>query len=784
MIHVLGVRHHGPGSARSVRQALLELRPDLILIEGPTDASPDIIGLAAHADMKPPVALLLYRTDQPQQAVYYPFAEFSPEWQAIQHGLQNGVPVRFMDLPQAVWMALADGRQTTDDGQAATDDERRATDEEAAQAAQGQSEIENPKSAIELDPLRFIAEAAGYSDSERWWESMVEQRRDGTGLFDAILEMMSALRETVESEAPSPQTTERSVEMLREAHMRQSIRAAQREGYQRIAVVCGAWHAPALAVLPPEAQDAAALADLPRVDVTATWVPWTYGRLVAGSGYGAGIASPGYYEHLWRFPDQITARWMSRVAHLLREEDLDASPASVIEAIRLADSLAALRGHPLPGLPELSEAVRAVFCFGNDLPMRLIADKLIVGERLGHVPAETPMLPLQRDVQREQKRLRLPAEAVPRELDLDLRKATDLSRSHLLHRLNLLDVGWGELQGGPSGSKGTFHEVWKLQWQPEWDIAVIEANVWGNTVLDAATSRAQAAAQDTDDLPALTALVERILLADLPDAIGPMMAHLQDVAALTSDVPHLMDALPPLANVLRYGNVRGTEVDLVRPVVDGLVTRICIGLPGACSALNDDAAKEMFGRLMSVDGAMTIIGAASEVQTADGRPLRDVWLDTLRRMTDQRGLHGLIAGRCARLLFDQHVLPAGETARLMGLALSRANEPRQAAAWIDGFLRGSGLLLLHNEALWAILDAWVASLDGDTFTTLLPLLRRTFATFPAAERRQMGEQAKQENPASGADDGDSADGAVDVERAKLVLPTVAMLLGLTAEKHP
>lgn len=784
MIHVLGIRHHGPGSARSARKALAELQPDVILVEGPADAGPDIVRLAGHADMTPPVALLLYRDDRPRHAVYYPFAEFSPEWQAIQHGLEQGVPVRFMDLPQAIWMALEDRAQSAEDRAQNTDDRTQSTEDEPAarneKEARVRSKAPNPKSPIEWDPLRRIAEAAGYSDSERWWESMVEQRRDSAGLFGGVLEMMAALREAAgQDDAGQPSAERRHIEVLREAHMRQSIRAAQREGYQRVAVVCGAWHAPALATLPSQAQDDDALRNLPRVAVTATWTPWTYGRLASGSGYGAGIASPGYYEHLWRFPDQVVARWMSRIAHLLRAEDLDASPASVIEAIRLADTLAALRGHPLPGLPELSEAARAVFCFGSDLPMTLIANRLIVGERLGRVPAETPTLPLRQDLQREQKRLRLPAEATPRNLDLDLRKPTDLARSHLLHRLNLLNIGWGELRSAPSGGKGTFHEIWTVQWQPALEIAVIEANVWGNTVPDAAAACAQATAQNLNDLPALTDLVGRALLADLPDAIEPMMARLQEAAALTSDIPHLIDALPPLANVLRYGNVRGTDDDRVWPVVDGLVTRICIGLAGACSALNDDAAQEMFDRLTRMDAAMTIISAEDNGAQANGeRPLRDLWRDTLRRMTDQRGLHGLIAGRCARLLFDQGALPADETGRLMGLALSRANEPAQAAAWIDGFLRGSGLLLLHNETLWTILDAWVASLNGDAFTALLPLLRRTFSTFPAAERRQMGEQAKRERRDRGSEIEDSAGGDVDVERAKRVLPTLTMLLGL------
>jgi hypothetical protein len=578
--------------------------------------------------MSPPVALLIYLPNEPKRAVYYPFAEFSPEWQAIQYGLARNVPVRFIDLPQSHQFAL-------------------------------DADNKSEESEIRQDPLRWVAEASGYSDSERWWDHMIEHRRDSTESFKAIMELMSALREEVAKlDAPQPR------EDLREAYMRQSIRAADREGFERIAVVCGAWHAPVLQTMPAAKTDAALLKGLAKVKVSATWVPWTMGRLTYWSGYGAGIESPGYYQHLWSVPHDVTVRWMIRVAQLLRGQDLDASSASVIEAVRLGHSLAALRDRPVPGLSEFNDAVRAVFCFGDDTPMQLIAEKLIVGELLGQVPDVTPSLPLQQDLQREQKRLRLPPEATQNVRDFDLRKPNDLDRSRLLHRLRLLNIPWGMVER--SSGKGTFRELWRLQWQPQFAVAVIEANVWGNTVASAATARAQSEADRLQELPALTALVEDALLADLPEAIDHIMTRLEQVAALSNDIPHAMEALPSLAGVLRYGNVRQTDTAMVQQVVNGLVTRVVIGLPNACSALNDDAAEEMYGRLVQVHSALLTL--------QDAELLSD-WNGVLGQLLDQVDLHGLIAGRCCRLLFDQRLLAAQEVERRMGLAIAPAVEP-------------------------------------------------------------------------------------------------------------
>src|SRR5262249_8659541 len=116
--------------------------------------------------------------------------------------------------------------------------------------------------------------------------------------------------------------------------------------------------------------------------------------------------------------------------------------------------------------------------------------------------------------------------------------------------------------------------------------------------------------------------------------------------------------------------------------------------------------------------------------------------DARARVADRRGLHGLVAGRCCRLLADAGAFAANEAARRLGFALSTANEPAQAAAWIEGFLKGSVLLLLHDETLWRTLDEWLTALPGDGFTALLALLRRTFSTFTSPERRQIGERAR------------------------------------------
>jgi len=374
-------------------------------------------------------------------------------------------------------------------------------------------------------------------------------------------------------------------------------------------------------------------------------------------------------------------------------------------------------------------------------------------------------VPLAQDLAREQRRLRLRADATSKDLDLDLRKANDLDRSHLLHRLSVLEVDWG-VPVTVSGKMGTFHEVWRVQWQPELAVALIEAGMWGTTVADAAASRAGHDAERADRLSDVTGLLEQALLAELPEAVTSVLGVLADRAAVDTDVGHLMDALPALARALRYGDVRRTEASSIAAVVDGLVVRICIGLPVATSSLDDEAAGEMVRRILGVQEAVSLLDRDEH----SGR-----WRATLHQLVDRAGLHGLVAGRCSRLLLDAGEMAGDEAARRMAATLSVGEEPARGAAWVEGFLSGSALILLHDRALLEVVDGWLAGVGSDSFTDVLPLLRRTFATFGSAERRQIGERVRRLG--TGEPDRGSTDDGVDVARGELVLPTLARLLG-------
>jgi Family of unknown function (DUF5682) len=155
-------------------------------------------------------------------------------------------------------------------------------------------------------------------------------------------------------------------------------------------------------------------------------------------------------------------------------------------------------------------------------------------------------------------------------------------------------------------------------------------------------------------------------------------------------------------------------------------------------------------------------------------PLKSLWYGALFSLTEQPSVHLLLQGAATRILFDRSVKDIDEVSTHMYFALSKGAAAMDAANWLEGFLHGSGLLLIHHPPLWQILDNWVDALPMEQLKELLPLLRRTFSEFPAAERQKMlGLVGKVVVP----DSQMGLEEVVAVDRTEGVMRVVGLLLG-------
>ena len=707
-VEVFGIRHHGPGSARSLLKALRQFEPDCILLEMPADAAPALPYISS-GQLTPPVALLVYDPKDLSKASYYPFAVFSPEWQACQYAYSLSVPIIPMDLPVGVKLKMDQGgQQLLSFG---TPEER----------------------LIQRDPLGYLASLGGYEDGERWWELHFEQTDHEASIFGTILDLVTTLRDGL-----SRQESEET--LLREAHMRKVIRKTYKEDYQRIAIVCGAWHAPVLhrwqEVLIK--QDNARLKGMKKIGTKASWVPWSYDRLAISGGYMAGVVSPAWYEMLFRNRKEVVIRWMTKAGRLLRAEDLDGSPAHIVEAVQLAESLTLLRQLEIPGLQELEAAAIAVFGAGHGAALELIRQRLVVGVKIGKVGTGVPQIPLVRDLEKQIRSARLTKEWNASETvrkDLDLRKPGNLAASHLIRRLRILEISWGTLRKGSQFRTGSFSEHWTLRKRADYTLKLITGGTWGNTIREAARAFAAHCGQKATDLSEVATLTDDVLKADLPEAVPVLIGKLRNLAALAVDIAELMQAVPHFVQIIRYGNTRKTDVGAVERLLNSIFPRIFVGLPNSCNQIDDQVAAERFSQLIQIQQAIAVL---------DQIDFRNAWYRTLFQLLQMDSVHPLISGLVTRLLLDKGLLEMQAASDRLRLALSAGREDAYKAAWLEGFLSGSGLLLLHNPELWSILDQWIDGLDMDRFYQVLPLLRRTFATFTDGEKKRLLANARQD----------------------------------------
>jgi hypothetical protein len=239
---------------------------------------------------------------------------------------------------------------------------------------------------------------------------------------------------------------------------------------------------------------------------------------------------------------------------------------------------------------------------------------------------------------------------------------------------------------------------------------------------------------------------------------------LNNLAAASGDVVQLMEVIPGLVNITRYGDVRKTDAALVMEIAESMITRICVSLPSACTGIDEDASQHLLDLFFKMNDAVSILQHAEATSQ---------WQQTLQVIAFNANTAPVISGYAIRLLSDFSLLSGEELNRAFYYAMSTATMPSIAAAWLEGFLKGGGTLLLLDNNIWTIIDHWVKQLPEPDFILVLPLLRRTFANFSPSERRKLGEKVK----SGGKGTMVKTEKGFDAERGKQGLPVIMQILG-------
>ncbi|MFO0756156.1 MAG: DUF5682 family protein [Byssovorax sp.] len=734
LAHVFGIRHLSPRGAIHLERFLEQVNPTAVLVEGPSDADP-ILPHLADKRTRPPVALLCFTEERPVRSILFPLAEYSPEWAALRWALRRRRLARFIDLPASVFLGRDALPRTAPEDEGAGPDE--PTDTQAYLA----------------DPYGAIARLAGEPDHETWWEKHFEHTTAEDAYRQAIFELGRGLRE-VEYEGPR----RRQETLIRESFMRRQIRKVIAEGHDpaRIVVVCGAYHAPVLTAELPAMSDEEERA-LPRSRTTLTLMPYSYYRLSARAGYGAGNSAPGYFQALWEEGREggsgsVGPRILAEVAGRMRRAGIVRTSADVIEATRLAEALAALgEGAHAPTLRDLRDA--AVTCLGHGDPSGILRwfDEVVVGDALGRVPPGASRTSIQDDFHRSITDLRLAGYLRDKEQIikgrgghewLDLRQDRfaaspdgafrDRRRSIFLHRLSLLGTGFAEdVTGEDDRRTSTYKEVWRARWTPSCEVALVESALRGDTVEQAALLclREQLAMVATVEEAA--SLARRAVECDLPHGVRAALAVVQALAVDDTDFLGMAAAAVELCRLARYGDVRPFDPAPLRPLVAQLFLRATLLSQGASRCAKD--AERAVGR--------GLIDLQTVALLAEDGSLGDLGLDRFARaldaIADDDRASPHVAGLASALLLERGLLPDAVLDRRIQRRLSPGTDPEAGAAFVEGLAAQNRHALLSHQALFSHLSAFIDGLADAELRRAIVALRRAFAPFEPGEIRRI-----------------------------------------------
>ncbi len=698
-----GIRHFSPAGAYFVRKFLNENRPDVVLIEGPADFD-FLIDDIVSKNLLPPFAVMAYTKEVPIETVLYPFAVYSPEYQAILWARENNKECHFFDLESNIMLGL-------------------------------ESKNENEIISDAPDKIHDKEKTLDF-DMESFWERVLEQSEDmnayksGSALFGESLrnEDEVSLRD-----------------IIRENFMKRKIKEIIDSGIdsEKIVAITGAFHTSAIQSLDGAMTDKE-YDSLKKKDSNITLMPYSYYRLSKRTGYGAGNTAPAYYELLWQgfIKNDKTyheRKYLSLLAKYMREHGGIVSSAQVIEATMLSRSIANLRGGSIPTLVDLKDA--GITCMGGGSfgEMAMGFAQSDIGTKIGVVPQESMKTSIQSDFLSRLKALKLEKykELVATPLQLDLRENLrvkskesaflDLNRSFFLYRLVTLGIDFAKIERNRQDN-ATWAENWILQWTPEAEIQIVESVLKGDTIDEAVAFVLGERLNNAISISEIADIIEAAFNCGIPKIVEGAGRKLDEMASGAVSIHEIAVTTSKLSDMILFGDIRKLDRKPLEPIVKRLCIRVALILAGE-SACDDMAAVILVEDIQSIHNVFVLHDFLD----------KDLWFDKLMEVSNRDDLNTKISGLATAILLDTGKTDENTLRIEVARRLSAGMPAELGANWFAGLSIRNHYALIGRLTLWESLSEYMDSLDEEEFRRSLVFLRRAFVDYSSKEKDMIAE---------------------------------------------
>ena len=712
------VRHHSPACSVHLRRTLEEYKPDVILIEGPSDTN-NLIEHLGHAENKAPMCIYYSyhhkekqdgETLERRSACYYPMLDFSPELCAIRYGVQNAIPTRFIDLPYSR-LALITKEHEEGDSKASYYDD------------------------YYMSRSKFIAalcEKQGCRHYGELWEKLFELgglKMDTAKFVQSVLALCHYSRvEQPEKMLEEDGCTEREGFMARE------IQAAQAE-FGRVLVITGGFHTTALAELTAKKLPAK---KFKAGKAESYLIAYSFAESDQLAGYASGMPYPAFYQAVFEGIERgdkspynsAVLNNLAKIGGALRGKKQSTSIADEVAAVAQATGLAELRGKPQQGVYELLDGVKSSYIKGDmTLSASLMmetATNILRGNKLGEICSGADEVPLLLDFREISKKLRLKlGYTTKQEITLDiLTKPAHREASAFFHRLCFLNIPFAQRKAGPGyrdRDTARVREIWNYALSAKIEASVIDASYLGGTVREAAVTALARRREKHTGCGEYSKLLIDAAVMGLTEQSAPLLEAMEEAVAQDGS----FESLALAAQNLQF--LENAKWLLSLPDAEfaaRLLTAVYHKAVAIIPSLETKVESEDYELAKALKGLYSI----AQRPEIDESVLSEALLDLCEHYDSDPPpyLHGAASG----LL---HALGSIDTARVLSYARSyffgSGELVRRSGRFLGGVFMCAWDILFEDSGFLDGLGAVLAGMEHEDFMALLPDLRLAFSVF-------------------------------------------------------
>ncbi len=729
-VKYLPIRHHSPGSTILVQKWIEKYEPKLILVEGPVLAD-DLIKYLIDKKTIPPVAILSLYADlnntfglngifSPDSSIpakfeaYYPFVSYSPEFVALSESIKRKIPIHFIDLPLTGLISYksANLKDPTKDPEL--------------------FQLQGEKFYSLSGFYNKFAQVFDFEDFNEAWETLFEigaNKSDIDQLRESMLLFCAYLRQTIDDKLLEANGT-----FARESYMKYNI-----ENYIKkykvkekdVLVITGGIHS--IALIDSESQNF----NFPTKNLINSLIPFSYYRISQNSGYLSGNKSPQFYDMVWRkfsskqdHPyEAVALDFITDIFKEAREKSIIVSVSDSINSFQGAKMLAMLRRREEPDLKDIVDSIYMVLIKGNPEIEGKYLESLIqnktIGYKIGKVTPDIGKLPLQRDFYLQLETNGIKPEDKNQTKNLNLREDAESKISQLFWKIKFLGINYVERLRGPdvlNGITGTFTEKWRLRWNPNIDVQLVELSTYGSTLEEASKNKlVEETKKNVKHFSLITNILFQSLSMGYSDHFQDLFDECLNSLEEDNEFLSLTEGFFNLIMIFQFMSMMESQksnLALMEKLIQRTYYTCCFSIPNFANPPEADEVKYI--------DAMKMLGnTLISIQNIDLD--LNVYIESMNTCIENTS-NEFIKGGSIGILYLLNYLSVSDIEIIIYEYLNSIDSIRvKIGTLIYGLIYVCQIKILINQEIVKLLAEVVGTVSWDVFSAILPAMRKSFS---------------------------------------------------------